>query len=245
MKQQIDLIKATASMAKSSSKRYKAGFLIAPDFFHADIMGAHTVLGTQPNTEIHLLWKKKEMIIGSPYFPTMPTTTFDECPEALDVLVVGLVAPEVMKDPEVIDFIKKQGERGCRMIGVCGGVLMLGAAGLLEGRRATSNQNCTEDLASFGAIPVFTTEVVVDGALYTAGPGHGCIEAALMVLADIRGEAAASLSELSLEYDPHPPFGGGDPAQASPEEIKLVRLVLGSTFKKCAKYAREYYEAHR
>ncbi|TDD47342.1 DJ-1/PfpI family protein [Kribbella antibiotica] len=191
--------------------------LVAPGYAVCDVVGPQTVLGVQPGAELHLLWKNRETVTGWPTFPTVPTTDFAHCPEELDVLAVGAVAPEVVTDPEVIEFFKDAASRAKHVIAVCGGVLLAGTAGLLAGRRATTNFHIIELLSAFGAIPVEGGEVVRDGNLWTAGPASASYEAALLVLAELSGEQAAREAELDLEYAPHPPFGTGSPALAGPE----------------------------
>ena len=202
------------------SKPLTVGILVSPDYAVCDIIGPQTVLGIQPGTELHLLWKDRETVTGSPTFPTVPTTAFADCPEELDVLAVGATAPEVSQTREVIAFFKDAAHRAKHVIAVCGGVLLAGAAGLLEGRRATTNFHILDLLPEVGAIPVGGGEVVRDGNIWTAGPATGSYEAALLVLAELRGEEAARRAELDIEYAPHPPFGTGSPTLAGPEMTK-------------------------
>ncbi|WP_229701373.1 DJ-1/PfpI family protein [Streptomyces camponoticapitis] len=202
------------------SKPLTVGILVGPDYALCDIVGPQTVLGIQPDSEIHLLWKNRETVNGLPTFPTVPTTSFADCPAELDVLAVGAISPEVVADPEVVEFFKDAASRAKHVIAVCGGVMLAGAAGLLAGRRATTNFHILDLLGEFGATPVGGGEVVRDGNLWTAGPATGSYEAALLVLAELRGEEAARRAELDIEYAPHPPFGTGSPALAGPEMTK-------------------------
>lgn len=125
-------------MRKDSKSNLKIGFIISPGVALMDLFGAHAVFGMNDNVDIHILWKTKEILQGSPFFPVAATTTFNECPP-LDVLVVGAVPPEVISDKEVTGFIAQQAIHNPYLIGICGGVLLLGAAGLLKGRNATTN----------------------------------------------------------------------------------------------------------
>ncbi|WP_052744173.1 DJ-1/PfpI family protein [Streptomyces odonnellii] len=110
--------------------------------------------------------------------------------------------------------------RAKHLIAVCDGALLAGAAGLLEGRRATTNFHVLDLLPEVGAIPVAGREVVRDGNIWTAGPATGSYEAALLVLAELHGEEAAKRAELDIEYAPHPAFGTGSPLLAGPELTK-------------------------
>lgn len=219
------------------TKPLTVGILVSPNYAVCDIVGPQTVLGIQPETQLHLLWKNRETVNGHPTFPTVPTTTFADCPDELDVLAVGAIPPEVVADPEVVAFFKDAAGRAKHVIAVCGGVVLAGAAGLLVGRRATTNFHILDLLPEFGAIPVEGGEVVRDGNIWTAGPATGSYEAALLVLAELRGEEAARRAELDIEYAPHPPFGTGSPALAGPEMTKnstermlaLLDLEAGSS----------------
>jgi transcriptional regulator GlxA family with amidase domain len=126
----------------------------------------------------------------------------------------------VIADPEVVEFFKNAAARAKHVIAVCGGVMLAGAAGLLVGRRATTNFHILDMLPAVGAIRVEGGEVVRDGNIWTAGPASASYEAALLVLAELRGVEVAKRAELDIEYAPHPPFGTGSPALAGPEMTK-------------------------
>jgi transcriptional regulator GlxA family with amidase domain len=206
----------------------KVGILVSPGYLPMDIIGVHAMFGCA-GAELHLLWKTLDVVEGFPLFPTRPTTTLGACPGDLDVLAVGMVPPEVAGDADVLRFFAEQGRRARYVIGTCSGVLVLGASGLLAGRRATSNANVLDIVEALGASPVPGTQVVVDGNVYTAGPATGSFDAALRVLAEPRGVEAARMIELVIEYDPHPPFGTGSPARAGPEMLAASRALIEET----------------
>lgn len=210
------------------SEPLNVGILVSPGYCPCDIIGPQTVFGIQPEARIHLLWKNLEPVVGSPTFPTVPTTTFADCPDDLDVLAVGAIPIDVVADPEVIEFFGQAARRAKHVIGVCGGTFLLGVAGLLEGRRATSNFHILDELPRFGAIPVPGGEVVRDGNIWTVGPASGSYEAALLVLAELRGREAGARAELEIEYAPHPPFGTGSPELAGPERTRAVLATYAS-----------------
>jgi cyclohexyl-isocyanide hydratase len=109
---------------------------------------------------------------------------------------------------------------------VCTGALLLGAAGLLKGRRATTHWMVHDLLAAFGAIPV-KARVVRDGKLFTAGGVTAGIDLGLAVIADLAGRGQAEAVQLLMEYAPEPPFSAGTPDTAPPEVVALVRERLG------------------
>lgn len=191
--------------------------LVCPSYAPADIIGIHTVLGIMPRATVHLVWKNLEEVIGIPTYPTRPTITFADCPQDLDVLWTGAVGdPAIFDDSETLDFLADRGERARWVGGNCGGSLLLGAAGLLNGYQATTNFQQKHLLPYFGAIPA-AGNVVIDRNRITAGPLTGSIEAALKIVQDIYGDDVAREMELQCEYATEPPFGVGSPELAGPE----------------------------
>ncbi|MGE8414266.1 MAG: DJ-1/PfpI family protein [Pseudomonas sp.] len=219
----------------------KVGILIAPGFVLMDIAGAHSVFGMAPHTELHVLWKDRAPIHAMPDFITCATTPFDECPPDLDVLVVGAVGVAAIEDPQLIDFLRKQCPRTRFVISICAGALLLGAAGFLQGRRATTNLHLIDALEAFGAEAVGGGEVVIDGPLYSAGPATGSFEAALKVLALLRGEPIAKLMELTIEYHPRPPFNVGTAELAGPELTAQTQALYADFFRQSTEAALEHY----
>ena len=189
---------------------FRVGILIGPGFLPMDMVGVHAVFGFCPGVEIHLLWKSLDLVEGYPAWWTKPTTAFADCPDVLDVLAIPMLAPETQNDPDVIEFVAEKGRKAKYVIGVCNGVVLLGAAGLLNGKRVTTSLNSLPLLLQLGAVEVaITGGVVVDGNLYTARPSIGGFEAALMVADIALGRKSAHLANLVIEYDPHPPLGPG------------------------------------
>lgn len=210
--------------------RLQIGIFVDPNCFVPDIIGVYTAFCDAPNCDIHFIWKHtapwgdtKRTGMLHP-FPMYATTTFSDCPQDLDVLCVGAsTSVDLLSDEESLAFLADQGSRAKYIIGICSGSLMLAAAGLLNGYRATTNFQAIEALAPFGAIPVAGGHVVVDRNRFTAGPVAGSFDAGLMVLAQLRGEEAAKEAELAMEYAPHPPFGTGSPELAGPELTQKLK----------------------
>ena len=192
---------------------FRVGIVIGPGYFPLDMVGVQAVLGTMPGAEIYLVWKSREPVEGFRGLWTIPTATFSDCPD-LDVVAVPMMPPEVQNDHEVVDFVATRGKKARFVIGVCNGVLTLGAAGLLRGKRATISHNSHSILPLYGVTEVITSGVVADGNVYTAGPSVGSFEAALLVAEQAFGPQVARLAEFIVEYDPHPPFGTGTAAGA-------------------------------
>ncbi|BCP53805.1 dihydroxy-acid dehydratase [Kaistia sp. 32K] len=227
---------------------FRVGILIAPGFIPMDMAGIQAVFGAAPGAEIHLLWKTSEAVEGFPNWWTLPTTTFADCPEKLDVLAVPMLPPEILSDPEVIPFIAEKAAKASYVIGICNGVLLLGAAGILKGRRATASYNAIPTLSSLGVTEVVPSGngTIVDGNLYTAGPGVGSFEAALLVTEAAFGRQIAELLALVLEYDPHPPFNTGNPKNASRADVAVFEAMMApleSEYKRSALVALKTAEA--
>jgi cyclohexyl-isocyanide hydratase len=166
--------------------------------------------------------------------------TFAECPPDLDVLCIG-ASTAILSDESLL-FLADRGKQAKYLIGICAGSLMLGAAGLLKGYRATASFSVVDELPNFGAIPVKGGEVVVDRNRITASPVSGSFDAALIVLGKLRGEDAAKEVELTLEYAPHPPYGTGSPELAGAELTQKVVHKYEPTFNEFRKAARQASE---
>ncbi len=152
-----------------------------------------------------------------------PTRTFADCPP-LDVLCVpgGVGVNALLRDEAVLGFLRAQAARARYVTSVCTGSLVLGAAGLLRGRRATSHWSARDLLAGFGAVPT-AGRVVRDGDLITAGGVTAGIDFALTIIAELCGVEAAQACQLQLEYAPAPPFDAGTPETAPAELVARLR----------------------
>lgn len=143
-----------------------------------------------------------------------------------DVVLVpgGAGSRPLMEDTEVLDWLRAAHERSTWTSSVCTGALVLGAAGILKGKRATTHWAFLERLAELGAETV-NERVVEDGKVMTAAGVSAGIDMALTLAARIAGDAVAQAIQLGIEYDPRPPFDAGSPAKAPPEAIELVRAA--------------------
>jgi len=137
-----------------------------------------------------------------------------------------MMPPEVQTDHQVVNFVATRGEKARYLIGVCNGVLTLGAAGFLRGKRATISHNSHSILAHYGVAEVVKHGVVVDGKVFTAGPSVGSFEAALLVAERAFGRQVAELAEFIVEYDPHPPFGTGTAEGAGPVTVGKFEAMM-------------------
>ena len=213
------------------------GLVVYPGMFLLDLVGPLTVFEALMNRKIHLLWKDLNPVqsAGAGSIPVQPTTTFKDCPKNLDVLFVPGGVPGtfvMMEDPEVINFLIEQGKSSKYITSVCTGSFILGAAGLLNGYRATSYWSMIDNLREFGAIPV-RGRVVVDRNRITGGGVTAGMDFGLSIVAKLRSPEYAQAIQLYLEYDPAPPFNSGSPNKA-PKRVKEFSLDMSASMNKMA-----------
>jgi len=207
------------------------GILVFPGVQQLDLTGPYEVFASLPEAKVHLVWKDRSAITSATGLVLGPTMTFGECP-ALDVLCVpgGGGINALLQDAGVLDFLRAQAKRARYVTSVCTGSLVLGAAGLLKGRKATTHWFSHDFLARFGAIPVHG-RVVRDGNLITAGGVTAGIDFGLAVVAELVGKEQAEAIQLGLEYAPEPPFAAGTPEEAPAAVLATVKDRLAATRK--------------
>ncbi len=206
---------------------FRVGFLLFPRLTQLDMTGPWEVLIKLPGAEPHLIWKTREPVMSEGGLAIVPTTTFAECPP-LDLICVpgGSGVNALLTDRETLDFVRRMAAGARYVTSVCTGALVLGAAGLLKGKRATTHWMSHDMLRAFGAEPV-AARVVTDGNLITGGGVTAGIDFGLTVAAEVAGARVAEAIQLGIEYAPEPPFDAGSPATADPALVKLVRERAG------------------
>jgi cyclohexyl-isocyanide hydratase len=204
---------------------FHIGLLLFPDITQLDMTGPYEVFIKFPEANVHLIWKNRKPVTAGGGMQILPTTTFADCPP-LDLICVpgGAGMNPLLNDPETLDFIRRQAKNARYVTSVCTGALVLGAAGLLKGKRATTHWMSRDMLAAFGATPV-ADRVVIDGNVITGGGVTAGIDFALVVAAEAFGEDLAKSIQLSIEYDPHPPFDSGSPERAGSVLVTKVRTI--------------------
>jgi len=199
---------------------FNIGFVIFPDLTQLDFTGPLQVLARMPQSAVYIVAKSDAPVPSDCGLGLVPTHNFANCPQ-LDLICVpggnyGVV--EAMGDRETVAFVRDQAETAKYITSVCTGAFILGAAGLLNGRRATTHWAFTDLLPLVGATHQ-KARVVKDGNVITAGGVTSGIDFGLSVVAEIAGETAARSIQLGIEYDPAPPFDSGHPDWA-PDNIK-------------------------
>jgi cyclohexyl-isocyanide hydratase len=199
------------------------GLLVFPNVQQLDLTGPYDVFASWPEARLRLIWKNRDPLTSSTGLRLQPDETFAECPQ-LDVLCVpgGVGINPLLADETVLGFLRRQAAKARFVTSVCSGSLVLGAAGLLRGKRATCHWASHDLLAAFGAIPT-QGRVVRDGALMTGGGVTAGIDFALTLIAELAGAEMAQRIQLALEYAPAPPFDAGTPTNAPPEVLAAAR----------------------
>jgi cyclohexyl-isocyanide hydratase len=207
------------------------GILVFPGVQQLDLTGPYEVFASLPDTKVHLIWKDRAPITSATGLVLGPTMTFGECPK-LEVICVpgGGGVNALLEDAETLAFIRAQARQARYVTSVCTGSLVLGAAGLLKGRKATTHWYAHDFLEKFGAIPVHG-RVVRDGNLITAGGVTAGIDFGLAVVAELVGRTETEAIQLGLEYAPEPPFTAGTPEEAPSAVVAAVKERLAPTRK--------------
>jgi len=207
------------------------GFLLFPKVQQLDLTGPYEVLASLPDARLHLIWKDLAPVTASTGLVLTPTTTFEDCP-ALDVICIpgGAGVGPLMEDPETLAFITRQAAQARYVTSVCTGSLVLGAAGLLQGRKATTHWAYHHLLEGLGALPV-KDRVVRDGNLLSGGGITAGIDFALTLAAELVGAQEAQVIQLQLEYAPAPPFNAGSP-ETAPADVREIALQRAAESRK-------------
>ena len=200
------------------------GFLLFPRLTQLDLTGPYEVFSRLPGARVRLVWKALEPVRADTGIGMLPDTTLAECPP-LDLVCVpgGPGVAALMEDEEVLDFLRRQAAGVRYVTSVCTGALVLGAAGLLRGKRATTHWASHDFLSALGAVPT-EGRVVRDGTLFTGGGVTAGIDFALAVAAEIAGPEAAQAIQLHIEYAPAPPFDSGSPGTAPAAVLAEAKL---------------------
>jgi cyclohexyl-isocyanide hydratase len=204
----------------------RIGMLIFPKLTQLDMTGPYEVLARLPNSTVDLVARTLDPVTTDRGMQIVPTVTYETCPP-LDVVMVpgGPGQQELMEDEATLSFLRRQAATAKYVTSVCTGSLVLGVAGLLKGKRATSHWAALEHLKPLGAIPV-AERVVIDGNVVTGAGVASGIDFALTLAAILEGEEAAREIQLQIEYDPAPPFDSGSPKTAGAATVEKLRARL-------------------
>jgi cyclohexyl-isocyanide hydratase len=210
------------------------GMLLFPELTLLDLAGPYDVFTRMPGARVYLVAPDLQPIRVQNGLELRPTSTFEAVPSPLDILFVpgGPGQEHVMEDERYLGYIREQGQIAGLVTSVCTGSLILGAAGLLQGYRATTHWRYVDLLRLLGAVPVADERVVVDRNRITGAGVSAGIDFALRVASLLCGETAARAIQLSLEYDPRPPFSGGSPSTSDPLLVASVSASLDPLYER-------------
>ena len=193
------------------------GMVLFPGLTQLDLTGAYEVVARMPNTRVHLVASTLDPVRSEWGLTILPDATFADAP-ALDVLCVpgGWGINARLDDEDLLDFLRTRGEHARYITSVCSGSLLLGAAGLLRGYRATTHWLSLDLLPLLGAESV-RQRVVRDRNRITGAGVTAGIDFGLALAAELFGPDAAQRIQLAIEYAPSPPFESGSPDVAPPD----------------------------
>src|SRR3984885_252927 len=199
------------------------GIVVFPKVTQLDFTGPLQVFSSLPDSQVHLIWKRIEPVASDTALTVLPTRSFADCPQ-LDVICVpgGAGTDDMVNDEEMLDFLRAQSRTAKYVTSVCTGSLVLGAAGLLDGYKATTHWTAMGYLEGYGALPT-KTRVCVDRNRVTGGGVTAGIDFALTLVSILVDRPTAEMIQLRLEYNPAPPFTSGSPDTAPPDVLARLQ----------------------
>jgi len=213
-------VAGAAERAPASGSAEKIAMVLYPNMTALDLVGPLYALGGMRGAQVQLVAARPGPLMADRHLGLVANASYDDVPKDLDALFVpgGYGAVDAMKDEALLAFLADRGARAKYVTSVCTGSLILGAAGLLDGYRATSHWAFRDAvLPLLGAVPV-NKRYVIDRNRITGGGVTAGIDFGLRLVAQFRGEPAARLTQLNAEYDPDPPFAGS-PEKALPQTL--------------------------
>ncbi len=212
----------------ADTRAEKIAMVLYPGMTALDLVGPLNAFSLMMGARIFLTAQTLSPVLADGGLALVPTHTFDQTPDDLDMLFVPGAGPAVadaMRDRALLQFLADRGAKARYVTSVCTGSLVLGAAGLLRGYRATSHWLVRDSvLPLLGATPVRARYVKDRNRITGAGVTSG-IDFGLRVVAEFRGEDVARTIQLMAEYDPQPPYASGSPETARPRTVAEVRTI--------------------
>ncbi len=187
-----------------------------------DVAGPYEVLSKIPNAKIRFVAEKKGLYADTKGMQIMADTSLDELPFP-DMLVIpgGFGIDALLTNETVLEWVRNANERSLWTVSICSGALLLGAAGILKDKKATTHWNRKTQLAAY-CPHILEERYVLDGKVITSAGVSAGIDMALYLLSLVTSETYAKVVQLGMEYDPQPPFNCGSLRTAPPELVELV-----------------------
>jgi len=199
-------------------------FVVYEGFTALDLVGPYEVMGAWPDARVCFLATALRPVTADAGLTVVPNETPASLPAPDVVVIPGSSRPfGPLKDRALLDWVKQAARSATWLASVCTGAGVYAAAGLLDGRRATTHWAFRDVLASMG-VAVSTDRVVVDEPFVSGAGVSAGIDMALTLTARVHDADLARRLQLMIEYDPRPPFDAGSPEKAGPE---LVAAALG------------------
>lgn len=191
--------------------------MVYPGYTALDFIGPYEVLRNLPGAEVRFVWHEPGPVgADSGVLLVGATHSFEETPSPDIILIPGGISSfEHARDAKVLDWVRTAHETSTWTASVCSGSVILAAAGLLDGRRATSHWMALPMLKPFGVDTVSDQRVVHEGKIVTAAGVSAGIDLGLWLYGQIAGDAKAKAVQLVIEYDPQPPYDSGHMSKAS------------------------------
>jgi transcriptional regulator GlxA family with amidase domain len=210
--------------------------VVYPGFTALDFIGPYEVLRNLPDAEVRFLWHQPGPITAdSGVLLIGATHSFDETPSPDIVLIPGgMTTMEHARDQKLLEWVRQAHETAAWTASVCSGSVILAAAGLLDGKRATSHWMALPALKTLGAVPVSDERIVHEGNIVTSAGVSAGIDLAMWLAGQISGEGRAKTIQLAIEYDPQPPFDSGHMSKASAATKAAATALLGKDMVKPA-----------
>lgn len=207
--------------------------LLYPGFTALDLVGPYHFFAGMMGAKVHLVTNQTDLtaVTSDMGLAIQPTVTMRDCPTDLTILFApggtdGTIA--AARDDRTLEFVRDRAAQAQFVTSVCTGALILGVAGLLRGRRATTHWSIRHLLGQFGATPV-DARVVEDGGVITGAGVSAGLDFGLAIVSRLRGRPYAAASMLTAEYRPEPPFDGGTPS-TSPDSVSTAMTSLFAPF---------------
>ncbi len=211
--------------ATEMQRQFNVGMLLFDGVTQLDLTGPYEVFARMPNSRVHLIAASLAPVRTEWGMLITPDSSFEDAPP-LDLLCVpgGWGVDACLEDETLLAFLRTRAERAAYLTSVCSGALILGAAGLLSGYRATTHWMSLDLLPFFGAQPV-QERVVRDRNRITGGGVTAGIDFALVVAAELFGDPVAQRIQLAIEYVPAPPFESGSPRTAPAGVLHAITVA--------------------
>jgi len=201
----------------------KIAILLFNNFTALDVVGPYEVLSRLPDTKIYFVGPDKKDYEDSYGLKMLAEYSINDISEA-DVLLIpgGYGVDDILKNTEIIEWIKKIDRTSKWTVSVCSGALLLAEAGLLIDKKCTTHWKRKDQLRNY-KVDVINERYVHDGKIITSAGVSAGIDMALYMVSIIENEQAAKMIQLSIEYDPNPPFDCGSPDKVPQEMIDKLK----------------------